>query len=113
MFLHRPSSGFLCIRFGSRIRRRALISCAPVIKDPRQMFDLLRSNLFYAAQRQIIILRTFEPDSKTTDTTHQIGSVNTEMRDEILRQKELWVPIGFKIRVRASIAFLELILVAV
>ena len=77
------------------------------------MFDLLRSNLFYAAQRQIIILRTFEPDAKTTDTMDQIGSVNTEMGDEVLRQKELWVPIGFKIRLRASIVFFELILVAV
>jgi hypothetical protein len=71
------------------------------------MFDLLRSNLFYAAQRQIIILRTFEPDAKTTDTMDQIGSVNTEMGDEVLRQKKLWVPIGFKIRLSASIVVLR------
>src|SRR3954447_12793080 len=113
MFLHRPASGFLRIRFGSRIRSRALIACAPMIKHPWQMFDLLRSNLFDAAQRQIIILRSFEPDAKTSDTTDQIGSINSEVRNEVLRQKELRVPIGFKIRLRPSIVFVELILVAV
>ena len=77
------------------------------------MLDLLRSNLFYAAQRQIIILRTFEPDAETTDPADQIGPVNAEVGDEVLRQKKLWVPIGFKIRLGPSILCIELILVTV
>src|SRR6266700_7558344 len=113
MFLHRPASGFLYIRFGRGARCRALISRAPVIKHPRQMLNLLRSNLFYAAQRQIIILRAFEPDAETTEPTDQVGSVNAEMRNEILRQKQLRVPIRLKIRLRPSILCIELILVAV
>src|SRR4029453_6208668 len=109
VLLHRTSSSFLRIRFGRRIRCGALISCAPVIKHPRQVVDLLWSNLFYATKRQIIVLRTFEPDAKTTDTTDQIGSVDTEVGDEVLRQKELWVPIGLKIRIRAAMMFLDVI----
>ena len=77
------------------------------------MFDVLRSNLFYATQRQIIILRTFEPNAKTANLPDQLGPKNVEMGHEVLRQKEFWVPIGFKIRFKPSILCIKLVFVAV
>ena len=78
-----------------------------------QMLDLLRSDLFYATQRQIIILRAFKADAKTAHAADQIGSVNAEVRDEVLRQKKLWVPIGFEIWIGTPTLRIELVLVAV
>jgi len=84
-----------------------------MIKHKGQVLDLVRSNPFYTAQRQIIILGTFEADAKTANLADQISSINSEMRDEILRQKKLRVPIGLKMRFGSSILCIQLVLVAV
>src|SRR6476660_3935394 len=77
------------------------------------MLDLRGLDLFDAAQSQIIILRTFEPDAKTTNLADQISSINAEVGDEILRQKKLGIPIGFKMRFEPSISFVKLVLITV
>ena len=77
------------------------------------MLDLLGPNLFYATQRQIVVLRAFKADSKTAHAPDQVGSVNAEVRDKVLREKKLRVPIGFKIWIGTPAPRIKLIFVAV
>src|SRR5262245_56113428 len=84
-----------------------------MIKHPRQMLDLPGLNLFYATQRQVMVLRAFKTDAKTAYTSDQISSVNAEVRDEVLREKKFGVPTSFEIWIGAPIPGIELIFVAV
>ena len=74
-----------------------------MIKNMWQMLNLLRLNLFYATQRQVMILRAFKADAKSAHAAHQIGPVNPEVRHEVLGEKKLGIPIGFKVWIGTSI----------
>src|SRR5262249_19111030 len=98
--------------------RRSMRCCAsschtPMVNHPWQMLDLLGLNMFHATERQIVVLRAFKADSKTANSTDQVGSVNAEMRDKVLREEKLGVPIGFKIWIGTATACIELIFITV
>src|SRR5262249_11400428 len=113
MLLYGAPSCLLCVWFHGGARRRAFICDAPMIKHPWQMHDLLRLNLFNATQRQVVVLRAFKAAAKTAYTSDQLGSVNAQVRDEVLREKKLGVPIGLEVRIGTAVAGVELVFVAV
>src|SRR5947208_15886900 len=113
MFLYGALSGFLCIWFGRNVRRSAPISHTPMIKYPWQMLDLIGPNLFHTAQHQIMVLRAFKADAKTADSPNQVGSVDAQVRDKVLRQQKLRVPTGFEIWIRTPTSCIELVFVGV
>src|ERR1700726_2170882 len=84
-----------------------------MIEDSRDVPDLMRLQALNATQGEIIILRSFQTFTKTTNVAEQRSPVGAEMIDVVLPEKQFWVPIGFKKRVGTSAGRVDFIFVGV
>ena len=84
-----------------------------MIEHAWDVTDLRCLDLLYAAQSQVVILRAFEARAESADAPCQLSSVNAQMGDVVLRGEEVWVPVGFKMRITTAAAFIEFVFVAV
>ena len=113
MISDRAPRGFFCVRLGVDHRGEASGHCAPMIKNPRNMPDLRRRQLFDATQSQVVILRSIERVAESTDFTQKIRAINSKMIDKILPEKKLGVPVGFEKCIRPNTTRINLVFVRI
>ena len=56
----------------------------------------------YAAQQEVVVLRTIEADTKASDVFYQRAAIDPEVIEIVLGQYERWVPVGLEMADRAS-----------
>ena len=64
-------------------------------------------------QDEVPVLRAFEARAKTACASRELCAVNSKVRNKILPQKKIRIPIGFEVRFIAATLFIDLIFVAV
>src|SRR5580698_1473813 len=84
-----------------------------MIKNSRDMPDAAGRDAFDDPHGEVPVLGTFVADAETADFAHKGCTVNTEVADKILGEKQIGVPVGLEIRAVANPTFVELVLVAV
>ena len=70
-------------------------------------------DLLEATQGEIVILRPLEADAEAAYLPNECGPVNPQVRDEVLPEEKLRVPIGFEIGIGAAALAIELVFVAI
>ena len=58
-----------------------------MIQNTWDMGDLTRIDLFDIAQRQVIVLRPVKLGTKAAETSEQLGFIDAQMANEIMRQQ--------------------------
>ena len=96
-FVDRFLCGSLCIRFFTHARCGASRNYPPVIEYAGNMHNLLGRQFTYDSRRQIIVLRTFKTNAETLYLTYKRCSVDPQVTNHILSQKEVRIPFRFKI----------------
>src|SRR3954467_7897106 len=101
------------IAFFLQLHRRRTFDRAPVVKNTRNMSDLLRRNRVGHSQREIPILRALEAYAETARSAHGGGAINGEVREVVLAEQEVRIPIRFEVGIETSSALIDLVLVGV
>src|SRR6476659_10509202 len=98
MLSDRASCGFLCIRLGINSGRHTSRNGAPVIKHPRDVPHLIRTQSFDEPQGEVMVLRSLTTFPKTSNRPHEFGLINAKVIDIILPQEKFGIPIGLEVR---------------
>ena len=99
MFIQRSFPRQHGIGFGVRRLCRALGMRTPVIEHAGYVMNLFGFNAFNAAQSKIVVLRTFQTLSKTTDFIQKVSAIDPKMRDQIVRVKQVHIPVTLEVRI--------------
>ena len=73
----------------------------------------LRGRELEHAQRQVVVLGPLEALAEPTGAAHELGPVDAEVADDVLRQEKVRAEVGLEIGVRPPTPPVELVLVAV
>ena len=101
------------IGLGVGLIGQAALDHTPVIKDARDVVDLLRPQPGDATQSEIVILRALEPFAEPADLAQQRSAINAKVIEVVLRQEKLGVPVRFKERVGTDALRIEKIFVRI
>ncbi len=83
-----------------------------MVEDMRDVMDPLQAGPRGDAQDEIVILATLVTLAEPADRLNEAAAKHAEMREHILRQHQIRVPIRLEIRVEASALGVDLVLVA-
>ena len=113
MFLQRPALRFVHVAFLFRRAGGRAGDGAPVIQHPWHMTDLAGLCPFRNPQREVPVLRAFEPFPKSSELASKAGMVDAKVADAILRAQQIRVPVRLQIRSRAKPDFIDLVFVRI
>jgi len=113
MLSDRASCGFLCIRLGINSGRHTSRNGAPVIKHPRDVPHLIRTQSFDEPQSEVMVLRSLKTFPKTSNLPHEFGLINAKVIDIILPQEKFGIPIGLEVRAMTLSLGVDLVFVGI
>src|SRR5215831_18038533 len=84
-----------------------------MIKNVRNVSNMIFRNAFGNPQGKIIILTSFKAGVEAADVPQDRCSINSEMGNKIHRIKKVWVPISLEIRIVPLASLIDLVFVAI
>src|SRR5690349_4332228 len=84
-----------------------------VVKDKRDMANALGARRVDDTKCQVVILAAVKSRPEFSDLVNELGAKDAKLRNTILRQKKVRIPIAFEMQVVASAARRYLVFVAI
>ena len=92
------------VHLAFRILCCGILMASPVIKDPRDMMDLLSSRSFHAAEYKIVILCAVEFFLQHSDLIHDLFFYNKKMADVVYCTQKIDIEVRFEMRLEKFMA---------
>ena len=92
------------VHLAFRILCCGILMASPVIKDPRDMMDLLSSRSFHTAEYKIVILCTVEFFFQHSDLIHDLFFHNKKVTDVVYCTQKIDIEVRFEMRLEKFMA---------
>src|SRR5205807_454172 len=109
MLFEGPPRSVLGIGLRARGARRRSFDRAPVVENERNVADARGATACDHSQVEIVILAAFEALAKSAHLTHARGAQRRDVRQVVLRQEEVGVPVRLEERVVESALLIDLV----
>ena len=113
VFFQRAAPGVERIRFDAHAAGGAVRMDAPVVQHVRDVDDAVGRDGIDAAQREIVVLRSFEAAAEAADAAQQRRAIHAEVRHHVVAAQQFAVEVGLEERTAALAVFVDLVFVGV